>query len=221
MGQVGGGSSPRGQKKNGGQKSAPVCHHLDSWLLSCNLTAPPTAQPARYSKVKCDEAKPFCLKCSKTRRNCDGYAPKDTWKLTCPSDCGASHTSRYGFFHYGLCLAIARSYELSTFSGEERLQLSRSFRIRLCWNVTIPQTAWWHPSVKHSLIATASLHESLKDSLGLSVDAASFPIQQYNQAIRYLTQASVPMEVLLLSCLLFLCVRGVCSSPTHEVYSAA
>jgi hypothetical protein len=101
--------------------------------------------------------------------------------------------------------SFGNSKELRAFNffRERTAPTISKFSDPVFWNITIPRAAWSHPAVKHSLIATASLHESLKDSLGLPVDAASFPIQQYNQAIRYLTQASIPMEVLLLSSLIF------------------
>src|SRR3954470_12179261 len=33
----------------------------------------------KVRRVKCDESKPFCLKCTKSGRRCDGYVPLKTW----------------------------------------------------------------------------------------------------------------------------------------------
>jgi hypothetical protein len=126
----------------------------------------------------------------------------NTWKLGIRSDAAqpvllATAVSIMPFF--------GNSNELRAFNffRERTSPTISKFSDPSFWNVTILQAAWSHLAVKHSLIATVSLHESLKDSLGLPVDAESFSIRQYNQAICYLTQGSVPSEVLLLSCLLF------------------
>jgi hypothetical protein len=166
--------------------------------------------------VKCDETKPACLRCEKTGRKCDGYVPKNTWKLSIASDEAqpvplVTAHSIMPFF--------GNSKELRAFSFfRERTGPNISkFSEPSFWNITITQAAWSHPAVKHSLIAVASLHESLKESLGLPVDLESFSVQQYNQAIRYLTQGTATTEVVLLSCLLFIAFEVCLASPINVV----
>ncbi|KAL9116216.1 MAG: hypothetical protein Q9227_000587 [Pyrenula ochraceoflavens] len=82
------------------------------------------------------------------------------------------------------------------------------------------------PELMHSLVAIGALHESIEKSLsnlvsteaakpyGSSLDQAEtyrrFALQQYNKSIRLLTNAqkTIPVEVVLISCLLFLCLEN-------------
>ena len=74
------------------------------------------------------------------------------------------------------------------------------------------QASQVHPAVKYTLAALGSLHESLEIAYTTWLDdrarpAHIFSLQQYNKAVSILTtkDSSIPLEVLLISCVLFVC----------------
>ena len=105
------------------------------------------------------------------------------------------------------------------FQDRTALELSGYFDAPF-WNKLILQAAQSDHAIRHSLVAIASLHESLS----LSYDAQatttgdpgnkerSFSIQQYNQAINQLVLhrdgRPIALEVVLLACILFICYEN-------------
>lgn len=108
---------------------------------------------------------------------------------------------------------------LKYFQDRTALELSGYFDAPF-WNKLILQAAQSDHAIRHSLVAIASLHESL--SLSYEAEAVnpggpgnkerSFSIQQYNQAINQLTLyrdgRPITLEVVLLACVLFICYEN-------------
>ena len=99
------------------------------------------------------------------------------------------------------------------------------------WSTLGPQTSHAHPSVKHMLIAVASLQESFHHSCDPMIPpdqakaAHAYALQQYNTALNLLTTPSnveTAPEILLTCCVLFAAFetfQNHASQATMHVYS--
>lgn len=169
----------------------------------------------RIRKVKCDETKPFCSRCTKTGRKCDGYL--DPRALT------KRHRLK-GTAHHdhvlGPLLDFSAPEEKRAFYFFQQVTapcISGDFDAAF-WRVTVLQICQTEPAVRHAVLAVSSLHEGLgtgtimpfRDGrLGQSMQ--SFALQQYNRAItRLLDQMNNPLTkplASLLTCVLFVCIE--------------
>lgn len=199
----------------------------------------------RARRVKCDEQKPACSKCTASNRKCEGYAdPFRSPIQMVPAPRAPSNLSS------GLSATSARptnDLQLSLRSGlslpldaDER-RYFHHFR-KSCvpdlvglvdaelWNRYILQNCASKPAVQHALLALSAQHETFLIS-SLSSDeecspenerSATFSRRQYSKAIkrlhRQLDQASKPeenVEETLVICLLFI-VFGVLQGNYRE-----
>ncbi|KAH8691984.1 hypothetical protein BGW36DRAFT_386741 [Talaromyces proteolyticus] len=174
-------------------------------------------------RVKCDEAKPNCLRCSSTGRKCDGYQKSSPRSL---------------FRDYQLPL-----YSLPGLVRSENDRETRSFQYfyertvpslagycgSAFWNRLVLQVSQHEKSVWHALVALGALHENFeKNEDGPATQLIrqtqdSFAIQEYVAAIRALLNVSdnldfnpstpaftssamnLTVDVCLVSCILFVC----------------
>lgn len=170
--------------------------------------------PSRIRKVKCDETKPFCLRCTKTGRKCDGYLDPALPKKRHPKN-----TSPYDHV-LGPLLEISAPDEKRAFYFFQHVTapcVSGDFDA-VFWRVTVLQICQAEPAVRHAVLAVSSLHEGLGagDILPFTdgrptQPAQSFALQQYNKAIaRLLDQMNNPLTrplASLLTCVLFVCIE--------------
>ncbi|KAL3425930.1 hypothetical protein PVAG01_02721 [Phlyctema vagabunda] len=177
-------------------------------------------QTCKIRRVKCDEARPSCWRCVNTGRRCDGYLHV-SYRESSSSDEG----SNLG--------PVARRVITISGSAEER----RGFQFFVeqtapeltgylspdFWEYLILQASVAVPSLKHTVIAIGSLHESLMIQKGRMLlegtEQNEFAIKQYSKAIghlrRNLAAGSEQSITALMSCLLFVCfdsLRGQMSS---------
>lgn len=161
--------------------------------------------------MKCDEAKPACLRCTSTGRKCDGYI-KDIMKSNSASNQGlvlvqqvsalipGSTEERRGF-----------SYYLNKTAPELTGYYDSSF-----WEKLLIQAAVGDASLRHAVIGIGSLHEAFADKrLDYSADKIErgFAINQYTKAIGHLrrslaTGSQQPLTALM-SCILFVCFDSI------------
>ncbi|KAL3439771.1 hypothetical protein BJX65DRAFT_71810 [Aspergillus insuetus] len=181
----------------------------------------------RKRRVKCDESKPHCSRCTSTGRKCDGYA------LTSPPRYG-------GLVRWSPPLIATPS------SGRGDAQETRAFQFfyertvpslsgycgSAFWNRLVLQVSQHEKSVWHALIALGSLHENFENDQripGLWFSRRGyddFAVREYLLAIRALigptrslkqgTRGSSPAEpltvdVYLISCILFACFEVLSS----------
>lgn len=166
-------------------------------------------------RVKCDEAKPYCQRCTSTGRKCDGYGTlnllpsshRDLTTLSSPPalmrSSGNARESRSFQYFYERTVPSLAGYCGSEF-----------------WNRLVLQVSQHEKSVWHALIALGSLHENFENDQqipGLRFSRRgqdSFAVQEYNFAIRALLGRSNPVgmlpanlavDVCLISCILFAC----------------
>lgn len=160
--------------------------------------------------------KPFCLRCTKTGRRCDGYM--DARALAGrrrPKD-GHSHDHSLGPLLEHSAPEEKRAFYF--FQHVTARSISGDFDTAF-WRVTVLQICQTEPAVRHAVLAVSSLHEGLvagviaphSDGPLSQSTTQSFALQQYNQAIsRLLVQMSCPLTkplASLLTCVLFVCIE--------------
>ena len=151
----------------------------------------------KVRRLKCDEARPACGRCTSTGRLCDGYGALAIASL--PFDIQGTSEERRGYHYFRLqtATAILGSQDASY------------------WTDCLFQLSYQQPAIKHALIAMASMHEALEttdwymnardNDKGLKLRMFSW--KQYNHAIRSIlretTEHKMPIEILIILCLLF------------------
>ncbi|KAH7175345.1 hypothetical protein EDB81DRAFT_2279 [Dactylonectria macrodidyma] len=157
----------------------------------------------KIRKVKCDEAKPHCLRCVRTGRQCDGYRatpPRSTPEpplAVSPVPGLGFETDReaHAFEHY-------RSRSARILSGA----VDAGF-----WGGLVLKLSAVEPAVRHAVLAVSSLHEcvEVKRATGRDLDRR-FAFREYGNAIRSLrnwAQRDESSAVPLLVCILFVCIE--------------
>lgn len=153
-------------------------------------------------RVKCDETKPDCLRCTSTRRVCDGYLYEPcvdpSGFCTVPPALTTDPSA-----HVNPCALSKRSFAF--FMHKTSPQLAGLFGSAF-WERLVLQVAHYEPAIRHAITAIGSLHE--QHIVGRDSNV-SFALQQYNLAIRSLL-APPPgqqrgLDVSLISCILFTC----------------
>ncbi|RYP04632.1 hypothetical protein DL765_010133 [Monosporascus sp. GIB2] len=148
---------------------------------------------ARIRKVKCDEGKPECDRCTQTGRKCDGYLPEVLWprvKRPFSSAHDASERRALQFFFEATGPFLSGPMD-SYF-----------------WTHLAMQFSDFQPAVRHSLISISSLYEQVRydsQSEPLLKDN-KFALLHYNTAIREL-RAVDSEPLVLLVCILFICIE--------------
>ena len=172
----------------------------------------------RIRKVKCDEIKPFCMRCTKTGRRCDGYLDAKTMSqrrrrsglLT--SSAGDPQAPLTLFYDW------ASSDERRAFHFFQHItapclsgDLDGAF-----WRVLVLQICQSEPAVRHAVLAVSSLHEGMVQATTLTPHANAegrnaFALYQYNRAIACLLDQMRTVDarplVPLLTCVLFVCIE--------------
>lgn len=150
--------------------------------------------------MKCDETRPACLRCTSTRRTCDGYS----YVSPSPFNIGTVTT---GPFDVHSPPELRRSF--SFFTHRTSPQLAGFFRSDF-WERLVLQAAYHESTVRHAIVAIGSLHELVERQTGITDATRAFALEQYNLAIRELL---LPLsqgeergiDVCLISCILFAC----------------
>ncbi|CAK1355593.1 hypothetical protein CB0940_00692 [Cercospora beticola] len=161
----------------------------------------------KIRRVKCDEEKPHCKRCTTTGRKCDGYAqmgesptrPKSPEPLTVAliNDVSSDALERRTFDYFRARTAPCVSGYFSD----------------TVWERLVLQLSHQEPAVRHAINALGALHEerSLRRSAGaegidVSLVKTGFPILQYSKALNemqeLLKSGKAPLDVILLCSLL-------------------
>ncbi|KAI3553149.1 C6 zinc finger protein [Colletotrichum abscissum] len=179
----------------------------------------------KIRKVKCDETKPACLRCTKTGRKCDGYLPASKPGSSNDGSPGSDDSiSR-------LSPAVSAFADWAGGSREQRaFDFYRNFSApsifsdgvaSTLWKKLVPHFCHAEPAIRHAVLAISSLHETLtlpSTSDPITEEANSprmltntFAAEQYGKALKCLQEwkptASSPATVPLLACLLFICIE--------------
>lgn len=163
----------------------------------------------RNRRIKCDETKPVCLKCSQSRRDCQGYT--DPFQYHSAVDVSAVSTSSLPLLDQGL-FADHIFYPATKEDEDGLLQEKRSFwhfithasvqipsvlDLRV-WTEIIPMLSTTFPAIRYAVLALSAQHEITLYSSSIdnndnnwksskSLDALRiFSYNQYGKAIRRL-----------------------------------
>ncbi|KAF2469330.1 uncharacterized protein BDR25DRAFT_48249 [Lindgomyces ingoldianus] len=172
----------------------------------------------RIRRVKCDEAKPACDRCSSTGRRCDGYAtptPPLSHQVALPHQRSplfvapsefqlGSIDEQQAFFFYRQHSA----FELSGF-------FDSSF-----WQFEVLQAAHSNPAVRHAVVALAAMHRVFVVShMPVVPDDASdkqlrFALQQCNRSIQEVIKSPARKTIadkinMMTCCILFDCLACI------------
>jgi Fungal specific transcription factor domain/Fungal Zn(2)-Cys(6) binuclear cluster domain len=164
----------------------------------------------RGRRIKCDEAKPSCQRCSTTGRKCDGYSRDITissqtvknstdiiQRISVHIPGNAEEKRGFDFFLRNTAAELSGYYDSSFW---EKLILAASAQ---------------KPSLRHALIAIGALHEDFsRKRLVPSATSAKdqktqFALNQYTKAMgalrRSLSSGKEEPITALMSCVLFVC----------------
>ena len=134
----------------------------------------------RIRRVKCDETKPLCVRCTKTGRQCDGYS--------------STPISRREL--------IARQFPDPNLTAFER-KCFELFRLRTAkadWDVVL-QLSHIEPSIRHGVLALGSLHHEFEYDPANSISA-------YHNAIQHTRTLNDPTKILA-ACVIFVCYENI------------
>lgn len=185
----------------------------------------PIADPlCRIRRVKCDEAKPSCQRCTKTGRTCDGYAPVTTKHRSrdrpTQDDRGLTQTNSGAQPLYALSAkADWSSSEQRAFHFYQARSSSGLFSPVSAgfWTKVIPALCYQEPAIRYAVFAIGNLHETFCGHQDSDLSLSSFAAAQYGKALRQLQTWTMPkhegitgtVETLLplLTCALFICIE--------------
>lgn len=178
----------------------------------------------RIRRVKCDEGKPWCQRCTSTGRKCDGYTEIEAL-ITRRDESPATTTA-------SLTISPGALPEIP--SGDEERRAFRYFAdvgaFRMAahtdvgfWSRLVPQRAHTEPAVRYASTAIGSLllraddissnHGSSDDLRDVNDARLKFAIQHYNEAIKLLMRAieqgRVDPGLAAITCVLFFCIEAL------------
>ncbi|KAK2017029.1 hypothetical protein LZ32DRAFT_55261 [Colletotrichum eremochloae] len=156
-------------------------------------------------RVKCDEAKPSCNRCTAFGLKCDGYRPA-----------GSSSELRH-YRPYRVFLGASNPGEgraLQYFCQEAAPYMAGTIDVQF-WPKLVMQFTSFDSAVRHSVIAISCLAEWLQHRAGedeqIRPQDEAFALQHYNAAIRELRNMTLlhHQPAALLVCLLFIAIENL------------
>lgn len=169
---------------------------------------------SRIRRIKCDETKPACTRCTSTGRKCEGYpvlAP--TAKKSQPPLPRQPFPAHEGLSLYRVTLEIPgddiERRSLCYMRERAIYDISGYFEFEF-WDRLVLQISHTEPAVRHALLGLSSLCETYEPQ-GFESDQdkrAQFALKHYNEAVgllaNSLSAAIQPrLEVVLACCLVF------------------
>lgn len=147
---------------------------------------------ARLRRVKCDETKPSCLKCTTTGRRCDGYA------YGLPSAIVAKPTAA------GIIQPVAKITPPQVDATREEIELFHYFRVVIAGQITgaFDESSWTdnllqaiqqQPAIWSACIAASALHRvyidmpTMKTTMATQRDNLYFMgLKQYHSSLKHI-----------------------------------
>ncbi|KAE8448182.1 hypothetical protein EG329_009786 [Mollisiaceae sp. DMI_Dod_QoI] len=167
----------------------------------------------KIRRVKCDEAKPHCKRCTSTGRKCDGYVQE--LSLPSPDDKDYGAAIQRIATHMPGNSQEKRGFQYFVTTTAEELS---GFFTGSFWEHLVLQASAAEPSLRHAVVAIGSLHEEFSHNrLSYDVETESkgqaFAMSQYTKAIGHLRRSlldgkQAPLTALM-SCILFACFDSV------------
>lgn len=186
----------------------------------------------RLRRIKCDEARPGCVRCTSSGRICDGYAAANA-----PSP-------GFGFYQLdeqptymavpaGLKPSSRERQVFTRLRTETILQVAGSFD-REFWTRDVLQATQVYPAIWHGAIALAAMHEHMKAAAtgdrASAADLCAFSLTQHQIAIGYIMKLKhdAPLsyaekETLLMTTMLYTamaCLQGQRQQALKHIHAA-
>ncbi|KAK4158109.1 transcriptional regulatory protein moc3 [Chaetomidium leptoderma] len=192
-------------------------------------------------RVKCDEGKPACVRCTSTGRTCDGYDKAALARYRSPDPNHTAELARAEFVRAcesNESLRSMRRIEADIDGTETERRLFARFRAATADGGAhgCPFTAFWRrlnsttgcqdEAVKHAVVALAAAYQLFRYpnepviDIFTRADLEVFTIQQYNRSIERLqshagSSASEGIRLTLVCCLAFISLETLRGN--HEV----
>ncbi|PSN66806.1 hypothetical protein BS50DRAFT_493967 [Corynespora cassiicola Philippines] len=183
----------------------------------------------RIRRVKCDETKPECQRCTKTGRKCEGY--KHVLKSRDQSPAAAASFRNPSFLvvpqkPHPTSIPRNPSRSISPDSAENRsffffqtqtLPKWTEFFDSELWSQKILQLSHSEPAIKHGILALSTMHERFESTSPLfSTKTNDFAFVQYMHAVKHsndlLTahqEGKIDLEKVLIACIIFTCYENL------------
>ncbi|KAK4547463.1 hypothetical protein LTR36_001119 [Oleoguttula mirabilis] len=193
-------------------------------------------QTCKIRRVKCDESKPGCSRCTSTGRKCDGYSVPPRKQRSKPNDILPNTPTATVSLTLERCLegvpgASAELHALQFFQDRTAPALSSYFDADF-WTRLVFQMSMAEPAIRHAMVAVGSLHQQREGSAGAppmlrsmmghdpSIESApvrkritnhndQFAMVQYNKAISHLSKR-LQDPVCAIDIALLTCILFIC-----------
>lgn len=197
---------------------APALYPLSSYLLTNSCLALSIG----------DETHPKCLRCAKAGRICDGYTQPRTWLFEptasiphqdisfayntfyanpihfFPDDVDINRSVQFFIEYTAPRISHYFGEVLDSFLVDKAMVRYSTDQAWTFWNKLVIQTSETQACIRHSIAALGSLHEWNELSRRTPWQNTAFTCN-YTKAITEInsTQANLPVEIVLISCILF------------------
>ncbi|KAF7524920.1 hypothetical protein G7054_g11273 [Neopestalotiopsis clavispora] len=163
----------------------------------------------KIRRVKCDEARPACVRCTSTGRKCDGYPHISTIESSSSSSSSPDRTI--------VTIQAGPSVELfenpqskrsfAFFRQRTSPQLSGFFKSEF-WESLVFRVAHHESAIRYALVALGAAHEASEGRLTSPSAIKAFAVEQYNLAIKELLvplakRGQGAVDVCLVACIMF------------------
>ncbi|CAI6340051.1 unnamed protein product [Periconia digitata] len=181
-------------------------------------------ETCRARRVKCDETKPECSRCTKTGRKCEGY------KTTASSPSASASYRNPSFLVVPqratppTSVPRSPSRTLSPDAMENRsfyyfqshtLPKWTEFFDSDLWTQQVLQLSHQEPAIKHGILALSSMHEKFETTIPSS-KADTFGFRQYMEAVNHSHKLisghqrhGRDVEKVLVACIIFTCYENL------------
>ncbi|KAH7148221.1 hypothetical protein EDB81DRAFT_791780 [Dactylonectria macrodidyma] len=174
----------------------------------------------KIRRVKCDESRPACRRCTSTGRICDGYGiwGREEGLSSTPSH---THTITHST-HLGLISKLSREdqQQFHWFSHQTVKRVSGVFSISF-WKTLVLQASHTQPAVLYAALALGSAHKRVMLDAGSRQSVPTShkldhqqraTLRYYNTAIQLLhthfnAKDKASTRIALISCIVFICLE--------------
>ncbi|KAF2735009.1 hypothetical protein EJ04DRAFT_512011 [Polyplosphaeria fusca] len=186
-------------------------------------------ETCRIRRVKCDETKPECLRCTKTGRKCEGYKHIANKRGQSPGDAASYRNSSFLVVpQTPNVTSVPRnpSRSLSPEAAENRsffyfqtntLPKWTEFFDSDLWSQRVLQLSHSEPAIKHGILALSTMHERFESTTPIfSAKTNDFAFVQYMQAVKHSNDLLIAhqegqpnVEKVLIACIIFTCYENL------------
>ncbi|KAF1978557.1 hypothetical protein BU23DRAFT_227505 [Bimuria novae-zelandiae CBS 107.79] len=204
-------------------------HQLRQLERQHKLRVKTGCETCRARRVKCDETKPECLRCTKTGRKCEGYKHVNTARHVSPSTAASYRNSAFLVVPQkptSPSIPKPPTRSLSPDAMENRsfyffqthtLPKWTEFFDSDLWSQKIMQLSHTEPAIKHGILALSTMHERFENTSPVFTSTSNdFAFVQYSRAVKHSndllrahSQGRVDVEKVLIACIIFTCYENL------------